>query len=228
MSEVEETLNRIKTHKGVSGIVIVNSDGVPMRSTLDSKQTLQYSALISQLAAKARSVVRELDPQNDLTFLRTGVSPQTARYAAEYAPSSRGESVQTAARARAGSAPKSPRIRSKKHEIMVAPDREYILIEMLEEMEGAGDLESLAVPAEQYEVLLRRLHKDEELIRQLKHIVKAQHGKIEEFRGMLEATSVARSPLISSYEAADFKKDGHCHAEMMLRYTQAIMYRKKE
>lgn len=78
--------------------------------------------------------------------------------------------------------------------------------EMLEEMEGAGDLESLAVPAEQYEVLLRRLHKDEELIRQLKRIVKAQHGKIEEFRGMLEATSVARSPLISSYEAADFKK----------------------
>lgn len=53
MLEVEETLNRIKTHKGVSGIVIVNSEGVPMRSTLDSKQTLQYSALISQLAAKA-------------------------------------------------------------------------------------------------------------------------------------------------------------------------------
>ena len=89
MSEVEETLNRIKTHKGVSGIVIVNSEGVPIRSTLDSKMTLQYSALISQLAAKARSVVRDLDPQNDLTFLR---------------------------------------IRSKKHEIMVAPDKEYILI----------------------------------------------------------------------------------------------------
>merc|ERR1712118_335714 len=46
-------------------------------------------ALISQLAAKARSVVRDLDPQNDLTFLR---------------------------------------IRSRKHEIMVAPDRDYILI----------------------------------------------------------------------------------------------------
>mmetsp|Transcript_30848 Transcript_30848/g.71651 ORF Transcript_30848/g.71651 Transcript_30848/m.71651 type:complete len:101 (+) Transcript_30848:84-386(+) len=89
MSEVEETINRIKTHKGVSGILIVNSEGVPIRSTLDSRQTLQYSALISQLAAKARSVVRDLDPQNDLTFLR---------------------------------------IRSKKHEIMVAPDREYILI----------------------------------------------------------------------------------------------------
>lgn len=69
--------------------MIVNSEGVPIRSTLESRHTLQYSALISQLAAKARSVVRDLDPQNDLTFLR---------------------------------------IRSKKHEIMVAPDREYILI----------------------------------------------------------------------------------------------------
>eukprot|EP00928_Gymnodinium_smaydae_P050436 TRINITY_DN33_c0_g1_i1.p2 TRINITY_DN33_c0_g1~~TRINITY_DN33_c0_g1_i1.p2 ORF type:complete len:101 (+),score=22.02 TRINITY_DN33_c0_g1_i1:112-414(+) len=89
MSEVEETLNRIKTHKGVSGIIIVNAEGVPIRSTLDSRNTLQYSALISQITSKARSVVRDLDPQNDLTFLR---------------------------------------IRSKKHEIMVAPDKEYILI----------------------------------------------------------------------------------------------------
>ena len=63
--------------------------GVPIRSTLDAKSTLQYSALISQLAAKARSVVRDLDPQNDLTFLR---------------------------------------IRSKKHEIMVSPDKDFILI----------------------------------------------------------------------------------------------------
>ncbi|CAD7927631.1 unnamed protein product [Amoebophrya sp. A120] len=89
MSEVEETLNRIKTHKGVQGIVIVNAEGVPIRSTLDLKFTLQYSSLISQLTAKARSVVRDLDPMNDLTFLR---------------------------------------IRSKKHEIMVAPDKEYLLI----------------------------------------------------------------------------------------------------
>ena len=43
---------------------------------------MQYSGLISQLNDKARSTVRDLDPTNDLTFLR---------------------------------------IRSKKHEIMVAP-----------------------------------------------------------------------------------------------------------
>ncbi|KAL6617911.1 roadblock-type dynein light chain, partial [Neocallimastix sp. 'constans'] len=88
-SEVEETIKRLQSHKGVEGIVIVNSDGIPIRSTLDNNLTVQYSALITQLASKARSVVRDLDPQNDLTFLR---------------------------------------IRSKKHEIMVAPDKEYILI----------------------------------------------------------------------------------------------------
>lgn len=33
MSEVEETLNRIKTHKSVQGIVIVNNEGNIIRST---------------------------------------------------------------------------------------------------------------------------------------------------------------------------------------------------
>jgi hypothetical protein len=34
-SEVEETLKRISSHKGVHGILIVNVEGVPIRSTLD-------------------------------------------------------------------------------------------------------------------------------------------------------------------------------------------------
>ena len=33
MSEVEETLNRMQTHKNVQGIVIVNSEGSLIRST---------------------------------------------------------------------------------------------------------------------------------------------------------------------------------------------------
>lgn len=89
MSEVEETLKRINSHKGVQGIVIVNSEGIPIRSTLDSGEATRYAALIMNLASKARSAVRELDPLNDLTFLR---------------------------------------IRSKKHEILVAPEKEFILI----------------------------------------------------------------------------------------------------
>lgn len=88
-NEVEETMKRIQSHKGVVGTIVVNSEGIPVKSTLDNTTTVQYAGLISSLADKARSVVRDLDPSNDLTFLR---------------------------------------IRSKKHEIMVAPDKEFILI----------------------------------------------------------------------------------------------------
>mmetsp|Transcript_2287 Transcript_2287/g.2984 ORF Transcript_2287/g.2984 Transcript_2287/m.2984 type:complete len:99 (-) Transcript_2287:264-560(-) len=89
-SEVEETLRRIQSHKGVKGVLVVSAAGVPIRSDLDTEEeTNKYAALLSQLAMKASSVVRTLDETDDLTFFR---------------------------------------IRSKKHEIMVAPDPEYILI----------------------------------------------------------------------------------------------------
>ena len=54
---------------------------------MDNSTTIQYAGLLHQLTAKARSVVRDIDPQNDLTFLR---------------------------------------IRSKKHEIMVAPGNQKL------------------------------------------------------------------------------------------------------
>lgn len=60
-SEVEETLKRIQSHRGVEGILIVNNDGVPLKSTLSAEQTTQYASLFSQLSSKARSVVRTLD-----------------------------------------------------------------------------------------------------------------------------------------------------------------------
>ena len=66
------------------GLIVVNSEGIPIKTTLDNSTTVQYAGLLHQLTAKARSVVRDIDPQNDLTFLR---------------------------------------IRSKKHEIMVAPGK---------------------------------------------------------------------------------------------------------
>ncbi|XP_077282993.1 dynein light chain roadblock [Arctopsyche grandis] len=88
-TEIEDTLKRIHAHKGVVGTIIVNSEGIPIKTSLDNATTVQYAGLISQLADKARSVVRDLDPSNDLTFLR---------------------------------------VRSKKHEILVAPDREFVLM----------------------------------------------------------------------------------------------------
>ncbi|XP_053724357.1 dynein light chain roadblock-type 1-like [Synchiropus splendidus] len=89
MAEVEETLERLQSQKGVQGVIIVNSEGVPIKSTMDNATTVKYSGLIHQLVLKARSTVRELDSQNDLTFLR---------------------------------------VRSKKNEIMIAPDKDYFMI----------------------------------------------------------------------------------------------------
>uniref|UniRef100_A0A8B9U081 Dynein light chain roadblock-type 1 n=1 Tax=Anas zonorhyncha TaxID=75864 RepID=A0A8B9U081_9AVES len=62
---------------------------IPIKSTMDNSTTIQYAGLMHSFIMKARSTVRDIDPQNDLTFLR---------------------------------------IRSKKNEIMVAPDKDYFLI----------------------------------------------------------------------------------------------------
>jgi dynein light chain roadblock-type len=70
MSEVEETLKRIQSHKGVIGVIVVNQEGIPIRTTMDNATTVQYAGLIHSLTAKARVTVRDLDPQNDLNFLR--------------------------------------------------------------------------------------------------------------------------------------------------------------
>ncbi|XP_021162892.1 dynein light chain roadblock-type 2 isoform X1 [Fundulus heteroclitus] len=82
MADVDETLKRIESHKGVIGTILVNGDGIPVRTTLDNSTTSQYARLLRSFTALASSAVRDVDPQNDLTFVR---------------------------------------IRSKKHEIMVAP-----------------------------------------------------------------------------------------------------------
>lgn len=93
LAAVEETFKRLQSHKGVIGVIIINSDGIAIRSTLANDLTVQYAALMSQFTVKARGVVKNLDAENELKFVR---------------------------------------IRSKKHEIMIAPEfektREYYLV----------------------------------------------------------------------------------------------------
>ena len=62
-TEVEETIKRLQGHKGVIGVVILNNAGIPIKSTLDQEQTTKYAASLTQLATKARAVIRELDTQ---------------------------------------------------------------------------------------------------------------------------------------------------------------------
>ncbi|XP_046972968.1 dynein light chain roadblock-type 2-like [Vanessa cardui] len=88
-NEAEETVRKLSMHKGVVGVIVVNGEGIPIKTTLDNHVSVQYAGLMSALVDKAKAVVRDLDPSNDLTFLR---------------------------------------IRSMKSEVMVAPDKDFILI----------------------------------------------------------------------------------------------------
>ena len=77
-SEVEERIARIKQHKGVKGLIIVKKTEMKegnqpqiVRSTMgESPEATAYAVRLSELAITARSLVRDLDPKNDLTFLR--------------------------------------------------------------------------------------------------------------------------------------------------------------
>ena len=93
MAEVEERIGRIKQRPGVRGLLIVDDKGKFLRSTMSSgggdTAPKQYAMKVSDLAQKARSVVRDIDPMNELTFFR---------------------------------------VRSKKQEILVAPDKNLFLI----------------------------------------------------------------------------------------------------
>eukprot|EP00794_Sanderia_malayensis_P019376 gene19376-21299_t len=87
--DVEACLSRIKTHTGVLGVIVVNKDDIPVKTTLDNQTTQLYTEHCRQLSQLARHTVRDVDPTNDLTFLR---------------------------------------IRSKKNEIVIAPDQGYTII----------------------------------------------------------------------------------------------------
>lgn len=56
-SEVEETLKRLVAHKGVIGTIVVNNDGIPIKSTLDNHTTTQYSGLINQLVDQVGNLI---------------------------------------------------------------------------------------------------------------------------------------------------------------------------
>ncbi|RKP03574.1 hypothetical protein CXG81DRAFT_9322, partial [Caulochytrium protostelioides] len=51
-------------------VVLAQDSGNVIRTTLDNIQTQQYASLVTGLASRGKSVIRDLDPEDDLTFLR--------------------------------------------------------------------------------------------------------------------------------------------------------------
>ena len=93
IAQVEETFKRIHSHKGIIGALVINGEGIAIRSTFENETTVHYAALVSHFVLKARGVIKKLSQDNELNFIR---------------------------------------MRSQKHEILVAPEfeksHEYYLV----------------------------------------------------------------------------------------------------
>ena len=126
--------------KNVVGLVVVNGEGLPVTSSLDSTLTVQvrnrwirkkipkkpklfftqYSDLITSLVGTARSVVRALDPTNALEYFRCKITSLLFIFVLCYSAFFH-----------------LPRVRSRKHEILIAPDRDYTLF-IIQSPSGGG------------------------------------------------------------------------------------------
>lgn len=72
MSAIEEMLARIAVMGGVEGYVIVDSEGAVLRQSkgMNNETAAKCGMEMMRLTQKARHVVRDLDPSNDLQFFR--------------------------------------------------------------------------------------------------------------------------------------------------------------
>lgn len=83
LGEVEDTLKRITSHPGVLGLIVLNPQGIAIKTTMDNATTQVYAHNFQHLTTLARSCIRDLDPLNDLKFLRV----RSRKYEIMVAPS---------------------------------------------------------------------------------------------------------------------------------------------
>ncbi|KAH8377129.1 hypothetical protein KR093_003596 [Drosophila rubida] len=69
-AEVEEMLKRFMGMKNIVGIIVVDYDGIAIKSTLDNTQSVLYAAHMHLLTEKARQVIFDLDATNEFTSMR--------------------------------------------------------------------------------------------------------------------------------------------------------------
>ncbi|KAL3794790.1 hypothetical protein HJC23_012800 [Cyclotella cryptica] len=93
--EMEETIARIRSHKGVECVIIMDRRGAVIQSTLNDEQSSAHATALSDLTARASHIIGMMnqndsdDGDDELTFLR---------------------------------------IRSKQREVMISPEKGFILV----------------------------------------------------------------------------------------------------
>ena len=77
------TLERLENDPSVIGVMVVGNDGYPIRSSLNSAATINYLENFGSLIELARYTVRNLDPTDELDFLRMRTSDYEVMIAPE-------------------------------------------------------------------------------------------------------------------------------------------------
>lgn len=88
--EIEERLKLILAQPGVDAYVVINHEGLPMKTSLaDEALAVQYAALATRFMQKVKAAVKAMEALNELKWTR---------------------------------------LRSNKEEIIITPEKEFILI----------------------------------------------------------------------------------------------------
>nr|CUU98736.1 hypothetical transcript [Hymenolepis microstoma] len=69
-SDIIQRFERIRNHKNIQGIILINEEGNPIRSSLDTSTSLHYSRHANELKLISQDIVRDLNPDDELTVLR--------------------------------------------------------------------------------------------------------------------------------------------------------------
>mmetsp|Transcript_27791 Transcript_27791/g.39066 ORF Transcript_27791/g.39066 Transcript_27791/m.39066 type:complete len:169 (-) Transcript_27791:91-597(-) len=134
--EVEETVARISSHKGVEGVMIMNCQGAILQSTWKEEERLAHASMILQLTKTATLFMKSIEHGTSASKASSSAAGKGGRASGAAGKGGLDSSNHGGAEIDIVEAATSTkvedlsflRIRSKKHEIMVAPDKDYLLV----------------------------------------------------------------------------------------------------
>ncbi|KAH8282255.1 hypothetical protein KR054_006435 [Drosophila jambulina] len=80
---VHATFDRLSQLPGVMAAILIDGKGRPVRSTLNDTDTLRYATNMRPLVTLARSMVQEMEPTDELSYVRLRTRKQEVMVATE-------------------------------------------------------------------------------------------------------------------------------------------------
>ena len=68
--DVDDIMKRIMNREDTEGLIVINQEGIPVKSSLEPSQTVHYVSHVNKLIEIARSGLRGIDANDQLKVLR--------------------------------------------------------------------------------------------------------------------------------------------------------------